>query len=440
MPLLQLKSLSRPEILFFISLTGFLSQSVLNTAASMVGSILPFVTAAWVTPTAIMLPLMLYIIAVARERKPLRILPFLTLYGLLLALLLATLIVHPEYSPLMFDSSWNGSILTSLLSPTAAVLGFLIVTLAPSGQLILTSIAWASYLTFVGNMVRYVTAQRRGYWIGTYSDGSEFQTGYDLGFGYSVLYSVVVFTFLAFSGRLTLFHTAGAAAGVFMILTGGSRAPLGVAALAILLLAIHFRRRLFQANPVRVAAFMFISSIGFIVAANFNAILVAVKKWMTASGRSSRSLDTLIEGSFTESSARDTLGEMSARLIDTGGPFGHGLYGDRFHIREHYHWGYPHNLIDELLVTYGWLGGSLLIVIGVIALILAYRRVRHTLHADLMVLVLPLIFQLWVSMSYLLSVWFWVLLAVIWRSLTIPKTDLGAPIASPSMAVELKRL
>ena len=43
-----------------------------------------------------------------------------------------------------------------------------------------------------------------------------------------------------------------------------------------------------------------------------------------------------------------------------------------------------------------------------------------------MVVFLPLIFQLWVSMSYLLSVWFWVLLAVTWRSLTLPREELGA--------------
>ena len=422
---MRLNRLSTAELYFFIALTGFLSQSVLNTAASMVGSVVPFVTGAWFTPAAIYIPLGLYLLALLRDRQPLRVLPFLYLYGLLVAFLLYTLILHPDYATVMFDSEWNGSIRNTLLSPTSAVLAFLMVTMAPSGQLLLLCFTWASYLTFTGNIVRYVIAQRRGYWIGVYSDGSEFQTGYDLGFGYSVLLSVVVFSFLAFSGRRPLLHTLGAVIGVFMILTGGSRAPLGVAALAVVLLALHFRRRLFQGRPGRVAAMLFLGGTGAVIAANLTTILVAIQSWMTSRGQRSRSLDTLIEGSFTESNARDTLGEISTRLVQSGGPFGHGLYGDRVSIRPLFHWGYPHNIVDEFLITYGWLGGSLLLFSGSVALVLAYRRSRGTLHADLIVLVIPLIFQLWVSMSYLLSVWFWVLCALIWRALTHPRTDLG---------------
>ncbi|SJN28548.1 hypothetical protein FM125_07180 [Micrococcus lylae] len=385
---IRLSSLSLSDWCYLLALTGFLSQGVLNTIASTLGAVIPAVTDDWFTPVAIHVPFALYICARFIERRPLRFMPFVVVYSILLIMMLLSVVLHPEYVPTMFDETWSGSLWSTLLSPTAPVVAFLIVTLAPSGQLILLSLIIASYATFAGNVVRYAASTLRGYWIAVDSQGNEYASAYDLGFGYSVLLSVIVFTFLAFSGRRPWLHLAGAAVSLFMIL--------------------------------------FLTAAGLVLIANLNRILVSIQSWMAARGSNARSLDRLIDGSFTEDDARDNLGLISARLIDEGGPFGLGLYGDRYHIRRQYHWGYPHNFLDEMWVTYGWLGGTLLVIVGVALAIRAYLRARHTLHAALMVVFLPLIFQLWVSMSYLLSVWFWVLLAVTWRSLTLPREELGA--------------
>lgn len=421
----RLSDLSFSEWCYLSALTGFLSQGVLNTAASMIGSLVPFVTQDWVTPLAIHLPLALYVFGRIQARQPLRVVPFLFLYGALLAVMVATVITHPEYVPTMFDADWNGSLLKTLLSPTSAVVAFLVVLLAPSGNLILQSLIWASYLTFLGNIVRYSSATARGYWEVADSQGNSYAAAYDLGFGYSVLLSTVVFAFLAFCGKRPLLHGGGVAAGLVMIVTGGSRAPLAVVVLALLLLVLYFRRTLLFGSRWRVAGLAFITAGALVLIANLNRLLLAIQAWLVSRGSSARSIDRLLDGSFTEDNARDNLGNISARLIEAGGPFGLGLYGDRHHIRSQYHWGYPHNLLDELWVTYGWLGGTLLIIAGVAAFVFAYMRVRNTLHGALLVLTLPMIFQLWVSMSYLLSVWFWVLLALVWRCLTLPREELG---------------
>lgn len=423
---IRLSSLSLSDWCYLLALTGFLSQGVLNTIASTLGAVIPAVTEEWFTPVAIHVPFALYICSRFIQRRPLRLAPFFVVYSILLIMMLLSMVLHPEYVPTMFDETWSGSLWHTLLSPTAPVVAFLIVTMAPSGHLILLSLIVASYATFAGNVFRYGVSTLRGYWIAVDSQGNEYASAYDLGFGYSVLLSVIVFTFLALSGRRPWLHLAGAAVSLFMILTGGSRAPLGVAFLAILMLVVYFRRSLLFGSRWRVACLLFFAAAGLVLIANLNRILVSIQSWMAARGSSARSLDRLIDGSFTEDDARDNLGLISARLIDEGGPFGLGLYGDRYHIRRQYHWGYPHNFLDEMWITYGWLGGTLLVIVGVALAIRAYLRARHTLHAALMVVFLPLIFQLWVSMSYLLSVWFWVLLAVTWRSLTLPREELGA--------------
>ncbi|MFJ3312109.1 O-antigen ligase family protein [Micrococcus endophyticus] len=425
-PFIRLSSLSPSDWCYLLALAGFLSQGVLNTIASTLGAVLPVVTDDWFTPVAIHVPFALYICARFIERRPLRFIPFVVVYSILLIMMLLSMVLHPEYVPTMFDETWSGSLWSTLLSPTAPVVAFLVVTLAPSGHLILLSLIVASYATFAGNVFRYGVSTLRGYWIAVDSQGNEYASAYDLGFGYSVLLSVVVFTFLALSGRRPWPHLTGAAVSLFMILTGGSRAPLGVAFLAILMLVVYFRRSVLFGSRWRVTGLLFLGAAGIVLTANLNRILVSIQSWLAARGSSARSLDRLIDGSFTDDSARDNLGLISARLIDEGGPFGLGLYGDRYHIRRQYHWGYPHNFLDEMWVTYGWLGGTLLVIVGVALAVRAYLRARHTLHAALMVVVLPLIFQLWVSMSYLLSVWFWVLLAVTWRSLTLPREELGA--------------
>lgn len=402
---------------YFIALTAFLTQGPLNTISDTIGSVVPFVKSTWVTPMAIYIPLGLYIISLARHNRPIRILPFIFIYGLLLCAMLSTLVAHPEYRTVMFDQDWGGNINAALLSPTAAVFALLLILLAPSSESILASLTWAAYLNFAGNVVRYVAAQRRGYWIGAYSDGAEFEAEYNLGFGYSVLMSLVVFAFLALKGRRPVIHWTGAVISLFMILTGGSRAPAGVAVLAVGIFLFHFRKSVVFGSPRRAGLWAAGAALAAVVLANVMTILKAIQKWLASRGTSYRSLDKIIDGSFTEDRARDRLSGISERLINEGGAFGHGIYGDRYHIRPYFHWGYPHNIIDEFMITYGWLGGT--IVISTIAIVVAagYLRSRGQLDASLMVLVLPLTFQLWVSMSYLLSVWFWVLLALAVRSL-----------------------
>lgn len=402
---------------YLLAIVGFFSQGVLMTVGDAIHEYAPLVDPTAFSSTIIFIPFFLYLYSRINDRKPLNLLPFMVLYLLLIIYMMYTLIAHPENAEAMFDESWDGNIFPVLFSPLSAVVAFLIVTAAPRPELLLHGLKYAAYLTFAGNIVRLGQATVQGSWVTANSMGQEIEVSYNLGFGYSVLLSVLVFLYFAFAGQRVVLHVTGAIAGMVMIFTDGSRAPLGIAIAGLIILMIYFYRRLFLSTPARFAIFVLLTAGMIAVLTNLNRLLLSIQSLMKSMGVESRTFDKLMSGTFDDDRARNILGQMSDELIASGGAFGHGLFGDRYDIRSRFRWGYPHNIVDEMLITYGTVGGWLLIVSALIFVIFAIVKSRGTLYCDLIVLMIPLTFQLWVSLSYLMSDWFWVLMGACWAGI-----------------------
>lgn len=424
-----------PRFWYLVSAVSFFALGVTLTVARILEDTLPALPADVSAGLLIWGSFVIYLVQAARLHSFPRLLPFVTLFTSLLAFMLVTLVVHPEYETTMFDLDFSGNIWVALMSPFAGVIGFLMVVASPSPSFTFRALKIAAYLVFAGNVVRFVEAGVRGYWIQTDSTGREFEAAYDLGFGYSVLFTVVMFLFLAFRGVRPLVHIAGAVGGVLMILVGGSRAPFLFALMAAALFLVYFRKRIFGRSPaglarlvVSFAALGVLSLMGASLTARAELLL---DRW----GVSSRTLTRLIEGSFAEDSARERLHSMSETLVSESGFFGAGLFGDRHMLRSSYRWGYPHNILDEFRVTFGDFLGIILLVAVVYFVGVAIIRMADTPYGDLVVLLLPLTFQLWVSYSYLLSPWFWALLGAAYTanraSRRLRRTRRSSPV-SPS--------
>ena len=64
----------------------------------------------------------------------------------------------------------------------------------------------------------------------------------------------------------------------------------------------------------------------------------------------------LLKGSFSASNGRDRIWNAVIDAIRSGGPFGYGMFGDRPFVAPLHIAGYSHNLILELLVSFGVFG------------------------------------------------------------------------------------
>lgn len=431
LPDFDVRRLPPEDFWYLVTVMAFFTQGVWNTIGEAIATVAPDFPPTTVTILAAYLPFVLFLTSRIRTRGSLGVLPFLTVYVSLLICMMVTLIVHPENANSMFDAEWTGNIYPILFDPVAPVVAILIVTIVPQPALLLHGLRYAAYLTYAGNIVRLGQATVTGSWSTRGAAGQEIELSYNLGFGYSVLFTIVVLLYFAYSGHRPLLHGLAIVAGLGMILTNGSRAPFGIALAAIAIFSIYFGRRLFFSSPARVILLvLFLAALTAIVT-NLERLLLGVQSTMESMGMESRTLDRLALGTLSEDTARDELGEMSEQMIAEGGPWGHGLYGDREHIRSIFRWGYPHNIVDELVIQFGYVGGPLLIAAAVIFVIAAFIKSRGTIYNSLIVLFVPLTFQLWVSLSYLMSIWLWALFGACWLALTRSDDASGDPTANP---------
>ena len=92
----------------------------------------------------------------------------------------------------------------------------------------------------------------------------------------------------------------------------------------------------------------------------YDPILQAVSSKLTGIGLNSRTLEMLLNSSITDDSSRGRILQNTMSQVDL---LGHGLWGDRVILNGRY----PHNIIAEILIDYGWiLGSGILILISVI--------------------------------------------------------------------------
>lgn len=419
-------SKSWEERALLIAFTGFFCQGPVLAVTEIVMAPFGYFASQLLAVIVIYVPLLAVILQRLLEKRPIGAGIFVPLYGLLLVALVLSRTLHPEYSEVMFDMEWSGNAVERIISPLASIFALLLVSLIRSPKILIQGFLHSAQLNFAYNVVRFLVATRNGYWMNEDFRGVEVQQPYSLGFGYSVLASVIIFVFLAFRGYRPRVNSLLAGIGVLMIALQGGRGALIFALACIALFALYFAKDLVRRSPVNAVIYVWGSTLFGIVFLKFNGTLHLLSRGLGLLGIDSRSIDSLLEGTFSSENGRDILAEISETLIDEGGTFGYGLYGDRFFIRPRFVWGYPHNFFNEIFIQFGPLLGS--IGIGLLALCVAYAFFvgQRSGYRDLIIMTVPLTFQLLLSSSYLLSVGFWALLGISLLSIKEARYSKGA--------------
>ena len=126
----------------------------------------------------------------------------------------------------------------------------------------------------------------------------------------------------------------------------------------------------------------------------YDPILQAVSSKLTSIGLNSRTLEMLLNSTITDDSSR---GQILQNAMSQIGFLGYGLWGDRVILNGIY----PHNIIVEILIDYGWILGSGLLILMTTILIRGFIKAGTSKSVVMCALFSSGIVRLLLSGSYL---------------------------------------
>ncbi|MGO1874281.1 MAG: O-antigen ligase family protein [Canibacter sp.] len=338
---------------------------------------------------------------------------FVVLYTTLATGFLLTAVLKPERISLMTAPEWPHNIYSYIFSPLSGIFAFLIIRALNRPEVITRALVLCAYANFAYGLVRYASFTVRGYWTGYSFTGEEQRLTYSLGFGYDMLLCVAVFGLLAFTGPRRWLHAILALASIGMIAVAGSRGPLLFAIISIATLVLYFGLSRARTSPLAAAGLALTVAFTSTLIAGFSSIIDWISRTLESMGISSRSVQSLASGEFGDDNGRAKIWDMSVELIQTGGLTGHGFYGDRIVISDRFFWGYPHNIALEFIITFGPIVGSILLLSIILLLARALAVSLSPAYQHILLVFFVMTLHLLISNSFLLSSWFWGLLAAI---------------------------
>lgn len=272
-------------------------------------------------------------------------------------------------------------------------------------QKLLNTLWLSSVLLSLFGGIEFLQAMMRGYWLEYDYSGQMTHFSYSLAFGYKMILPCLVFIYSYIKKRNVLNLILSIA--VFgMIFIGGSRGQLVCIAAFIFLMLFRFYR---QSNDIYKCIIISCLIIFFIIIAlvGVQNILNIIGNILERIGISSRTLDSLLSGNFTDDNSRFLIWERAINVIKKGGFFGYGVYGDRPIISSLHYAGYCHNIFLELIVTFGTVIGLLLSCIIVIRSIYILTIKEDNIWIDIFTIMFAISVQLLISMSFWYVMGFW---------------------------------
>lgn len=190
------------------------------------------------------------------------------------------------------------------------------------------------------------------------------------------------------------------AAGMVSILVFGARAAVGFAFVYIIVFEI-LRNDLTLA--VKITSLIILLLVVWIISNNINTIAEMLVK-MDAF-KDSYLLKNLLSGQLLESHTRDILYQSCVNRMSTMGLEISGFFGDRQYCAG---FAYPHNIFYELIMSFGWIIGSILISIYTLLLIKGILTSKPEKREVMIFIIISMLARYVISGSYLVEGKFWV--------------------------------
>lgn len=131
-------------------------------------------------------------------------------------------------------------------------------------------------------------------------------------------------------------------------------------------------------------------------------------------GVSSRTLEMLASGELTSFASRDRIFQTSLEIAKNNGNVISGLFADRYYLRNTLAWAaYPHNLILEILIDFGMLWGTVLIILLVFSIIKKFIKKTGDKRSCLGMIIALTIVRLFVSSSFMIEGTFYLFIGLL---------------------------
>lgn len=258
---------------------------------------------------------------------------------------------------------------------------------------------------------RSLEVLRNGYWTYTQFDVVR-QSSSNMSWSYGVLMAIcfIAIYLLKEKKKWTLIPIV---AGTVGILVYGSRGTLIGLLLGVLFIILFYndgkmRLRNYVILFLGIGAGIFLlSDIG----------LTIISNALQNAGLNSRFIDSLMNlslSSFKETSnGRWLIWTTVVDLILSGPFYGYGVFGERNAVYNiGMRWGYSHNIFLEILVSFGWFIGLMIIIVMVVAIVRFFVKVKNKNEKLLFIIFLALSFELLMSNTMWLHSAPWALMAL----------------------------
>lgn len=240
------------------------------------------------------------------------------------------------------------------------------------------------------------------------SNSADSEDGYNMVMSYNALLPTLLITWYAFESKIVWDYIL-MFLGILLILSLGTRGPLVCLLIFLLGYLILFKR--FKHNLFTKA---FITALFSLLYFYIDTIALALRGISLMLGYSTRIYDSILEGTmvnYQESNARNILHEITIKQIikdETG--FGYGFFADRqFTPGEEY----CHNLELELLISFGAIGGGIILLVLFALIYKSFKKTHGTSTCGLLfALFCSSFMHLQFSGSYTSTPWFWLYLGI----------------------------
>lgn len=187
---------------------------------------------------------------------------------------------------------------------------------------------------------------------------------YDMNAAYNLLPSIVYLIYWAFEKK-KIWYWIFALLGIVLCFSYGTRGP--ILAVLVVIVALAFLEVISGRRKKRKLAILLILCAGFIWLLASGAITTIAEKTIPLFeklGFSTRFFEYFLEGNLMADNGRNKLTEAVIKAIRQKPLFGYGIMGDRLIIG-----GYTHNIVLEFLCSFGLIGGGILLLLCILALL-----------------------------------------------------------------------
>ena len=349
------------------------------------------------------IPLIIY--TVTSKRTPFK--RFIILYVLVAAYFIFTLALFPEYS--YWYSRENLGVAYVVFRPDhGALWAVFMVEACESPRRLWNNIKIIAIVMFLYNCLLAINATKLGYWTYINKDGVIGKRGYDLDFGYDMMFSAIVALIAVLKEKKPLYALLVISSIALAFMHGSRGAFLCIITFSIISILAQRTSKKAKMAVVGVLIVLTLAMVFFgqqIISAVGTAIL-------ENTGIASRTIQQMASGDLLNDNGRSQIYDLVINALESN-PWGYGAFGDRPIVGPVFSWGYSHNIVLEFAIDFGIPLGAVLLgaIVFLVGKTIICCKNEYTVY--LIILTESMCMRLLVSYTFWGNNYFWITIGLL---------------------------